>query len=334
MERTIPIIDISPLLQNTPDKFKVAQGMHEACKNYGFFYITGHGIDPRLEENLENQSRQFFSLPLEEKQKISMQFGGRAWRGFFPLGDELTSGKPDMKEGIYLGAELSPDHPLVQAETPLHGPNLFPENIPGFKETILEWISEITKLGHKLMAGIALSLDLDENYFESIFSPDPLPLFRIFNYPALDKAQVEERGSWGVAEHTDYGVLTILKQDTLGGLEVKSQGEWIQAPPIPGTFVCNIGDMLDRVTGGLYRSNPHRVRSPTNTVDRISFPLFFDPNFNARVNVIEKLNNSNVQDDEASRWDKSSVHAFEGTYGDYLLNKVSKVFPELKRKML
>jgi isopenicillin N synthase-like dioxygenase len=154
-------------------------------------------------------------------------------------------------------------------------------------------------------------------------------LFRIFNYPP------PPAGSelWGVGEHTDYGLLTILLQDDAGGLEVKSGKSWIAAPPIPGSFVCNLGDMLDRMTRGIYRSTPHRVRNPAPR-DRLSFPFFFDPNFFAKVGPIDLPSGETAPDDRAQRWDKSSVHAFSGTYGDYLLGKVGKVFPELIGKVL
>ena len=134
----------------------------------------------------------------------------------------------------------------------------------------------------------------------------------------------------GVGEHTDYGLLTLLRQDTVGGLEVKGPAGWIAAPPIAASFVCNIGDMLDRMTGGLYRSTPHRVRLNASGRDRLSFPLFFDPDLDARIEPIR----SAAIDDRASRWDGASVHAFAGTYGDYLLAKIGKVFPELHRTVL
>ena len=137
--------------------------------------------------------------------------------------------------------------------------------------------------------------------------------------------------SWGVGEHTDYGLLTILKQDDSGGLEVKTRTGGAEAKPIPCSFVCNIGDMLDRMTGGVYRSTAHRVKSPPEH-DRLSFPFFFDPNFNSEVKKI-KLNVS-PEDDRNERWDRVSVHLFSGTYGDYLLSKVSKVFPQLRRELL
>lgn len=329
----IPIIDISELVANSSRKYEVATQINVACKEYGFFYVSGHGVSEKLQDKLIDLSRQFFSQPLQVKQKIRMEVGGRAWRGYFPVGGELTSNKPDIKEGIYFGAELDERHPLVLQRTPLHGPNIFPEDIPQFKETVLDYIDTMTQLGHAIMRGIALSLSLDEDYFAGLYTKNPLPLFRIFNYPARDTLATD--GSWGVGEHTDYGILTILKQDDLGGLQVKSKSHWIEAPPVEGTFVCNIGDMLERMTSGLYKSTPHRVRSPTKRQDRLSFPFFFDPNFHTEVKPIESIKSAaGIVDDSDSRWDESNVFDFNGTYGEYLLKKVSKVFPQLRENVL
>jgi isopenicillin N synthase-like dioxygenase len=328
METEIPIINISALIENTNEKKKVAELIGEACRKYGFFYIIGHGVDESLQLRLNQLSEEFFELPIEEKMKIKMENGGIAWRGYFPVGNELTSGKPDMKEGIYFGEELNDENLLVKKQTLLHGANLFPTQIAEFKETVINYMKKITQIGHKLMQGIALSLDLDEDYFYQRYTATPLQLFRIFNYPAT---QNDDPAIWGVGEHTDYGLLTILKQDNCGGLQIKTKFQWIEAPPVDNSFICNIGDMLDRMTGGLYRSTPHRVKRQT-IKDRLSYPFFFDPNFFAEIKQIEGI--KLLSDDQDERWDKASVHQFSGTYGEYLLNKVSKVFPELRRKVM
>jgi isopenicillin N synthase-like dioxygenase len=285
-------------------------------------------VDEGLQRRLCALSRLFFAQPEETKLRIAMDRGGRAWRGYFRVGDELTSGKPDQKEGLYFAAELAADHALVRAGTPMHGPNLFPDQPPGFRETVLDYMAALTRLGHRLMAGIALSLGLEESYFADRDTAEPLTLFRIFNYPPPRDPEL-----WGVGEHTDYGLLTILLQDDVGGLEVRSRSCWVPAPPLPGSFVCNVGDMLDRITRGLYRSTPHRVRNPS-TRGRLSFPFFFDPGFFTRVQPIDLPAELIPPDDQAERWDQTSVHAFEGTYGDYLLNKVGKVFPQLRQTVL
>ncbi|MDF5706343.1 MAG: 2-oxoglutarate and iron-dependent oxygenase domain-containing protein [Nostoc sp. S4] len=146
----IPIVDISSaLVSKTGERHTVASEIKRACCEYGFFYIVGHGIDENLQQRLELLSRQFFAQDLETKLKIRMTLGGKAWQGYFPVGCELTSDKLDQKEGIYFGGELGEQHPLVQNDTPMHGSNLFPSNIPLFRETVLEYMEAITQLGHK-----------------------------------------------------------------------------------------------------------------------------------------------------------------------------------------
>jgi isopenicillin N synthase-like dioxygenase len=326
----VRVVDIGPLLDGGNSR-RVADEIRQACRECGFFYVTGHAVDQTLQQRLETLSRQFFAQPLETKMAIRMALAGPAWRGYFPVGQELTSGKPDLKEGIYFGAELSDDHPLVRAGTPLHGRNLFPHDMPEFRDVVLAYIDAMTRLGHTLMAGIALSLGLEQTYFAERYTGDPLTLFRIFNYPPDRSADAPEP-QWGVGEHTDYGLLTILKQDDAGGLEVKSQARWIPAPPIADSFICNIGDMLDRMTGGLYRSTPHRVRNVARR-DRLSFPFFFDPSVAARIQPIVLPDAHAIAADREERWDHASVHDFSGTYGDYVIAKVSKVFPQLFRSV-
>jgi isopenicillin N synthase-like dioxygenase len=323
----IPVIDVSEPIAGRSSRLSVAEQLGEACRESGFFYVVGHGVDEALQIRLREMSREFFAQPMAEKLAIRMALGGRAWRGYFRVGDELTSGKPDQKEGLYFGAELAADDPRVVAGTPLHGPNLFPSRPEGFRETVIEYMTALTALGHRLMAGLALSLGLEESYFADHGTREPLILFRIFSYPPP-----ADPALWGVGEHTDYGLLTILLQDDAGGLEVKSRSRWILAPPVPGSFVCNIGDMLDLMTGGRYRSTPHRVRNAAPR-DRLSFPFFFDPNFFAPVRPITLPAQSEAQADQ-ERWDHANIHVFRGTYGDYLLGKISKVFPELREAVL
>ena len=172
------------------------------------------------------------------------------------------------------------------------------------------------------MEGVSLSLGLDADWFARTYTAEPTVLFRIFHYPASGAAD-----AWGVGEHTDYGLLTLLAQDRFGGLQVKAPGGWIEAPPIEGALVCNIGDMLERLTAGRYKSTPHRVKNVSGH-DRLSFPLFFDPDFCAPIQPLPVAAET-LAADRAERWDRASVHEFEGTYGDYLLGKVGKVFPAL-----
>lgn len=321
----LPVVDVSALRLGS-DPSDVARKLGEACRAAGFFYVTGHGVDADVLARLERASARFFAEDLESKLAFRMELGKRAWRGYFPVGGELTSGTPDLKEGLYFGAELAADDPRVLAGKPLHGPNLFPRT-PGLRQAVLETLEAMTQLGRTIAEGLSLSLGLERSYLDTHYTADPLILFRVFHYPALDPRQDES--AWGVGEHTDYGLLTILHQDDAGGLEVKTPAGWVAAPPVPGAFVCNLGDMLDRLTGGLYRSTPHRVRN-TSGRGRLSFPFFFDPNMDAQLQPIRPAD----ADDASARWDGASVHAFEGTYGEYLLAKVSKVFPALGEEVL
>jgi isopenicillin N synthase-like dioxygenase len=171
----------------------------------------------------------------------------------------------------------------------------------------------MTALGRRLCALLAIPDDL---------VADPTVLFRIFRYPPSPP----DDAGWGVAEHTDYGLLTILRQDHHGGLEVRTAaGDWLTAPPIPGSFVCNVGDMLERLSGGRWRSTPHRVRH-TGEGDRLSFPFFFDPSWDAPVPPVSGT--------PVERWDGADLFAVRGSYGEYLLSKVAKVFPDLGETVL
>ena len=321
----VPLIDIAGLRGCADSKLSVARAIGRACREVGFFYVSGHGISLDLQNKIEALSRDFFAQSHDIKMRIAMAKAGRAWRGFFPVGVELTSGLPDIKEGIYFGQELSDRHPAVIAGKPMHGANLFPAEPSDLRTVVLTYMDEMTALGHALMGALSLSLGLEENYFHERYTKDPLLLFRIFHYPVPDLSQQHQ---WGVGEHTDYGVLTILKQDACGGLEVKTKTGWTPAPPVENTFVCNIGDMLDRMTGGLYKSTPHRVRNASGR-NRLSFPFFFDPGFESVVQPLPVVDRERVKDDSTERWDKANVHAFSGTYGQYLLSKVRKVFPEI-----
>lgn len=325
----LPLVDVSALLD--PDaapesRTRVGGAIDAACRDTGFLLVTGPGVDPPLRDDLELLCREFFALPERTKAEIAMARGGLAWRGWFPVGAELTSGEPDRKEGVYFGTELPSADPRVEARTPLHGPNLFPAEPAGLGPVVLQWMEQVTALGQAVLSGIALGLGLDGDWFRQHLTADPTVLFRVFHYPPGDSE------SWGVGEHTDYGLITLLAQDHHGGLQVRSHETWIDVPPDPYVFVVNIGDMLERMTRGGYRSNPHRVRNLSGA-DRLSFPLFVDPSWNATVTPLPDAAFRDVPDDGRDRWDGQSVHAWDGVYGDYLTAKVAKVFPELAAEL-
>lgn len=305
----LPVIDLAA--EDAPARIE------EACRDTGFFYVANHGVPRRLRDDLDRAARAFFSLPDNEKREIEMAGGGKAWRGWFPVGAELTSGEQDRKEGLYFGAELPADHPL-----PLHGPNLFPSRVPELRDLVLSYVDELTKVGQRVLRAVALSLGLPAGYFATGYTANPTVLFRIFHYPPAPEGDP----GWGVGEHTDYGLLTLLLQDDNGGLQVHTPNGWFDAPPLPDTFVCNIGDMLERLTNGWYRSTPHRVRN-TSGRDRLSFPFFLDPDFTQAVPPLP--DRAATTTDGRRRWDGASPLLFDGTYGEYLTAKVAKVFPDL-----
>jgi isopenicillin N synthase-like dioxygenase len=294
----------------------------EACEAVGFFYVAEHGVDRALEHRLERDSAAFFGLPLADKQRIAMARGGAAWRGYFPVGGELTSGVPDLKEGLYFGDELAPGDP--RAGWPMHGANLFPDEPRRLREVVPAYMQAQERIGQRVLRALAMSLGLDPAYFATHLTHRPTNLFRIFHYPPAGA----DPAAWGVGEHTDYGLLTLLKQDDRGGLEVKTAAGRIDAPPIAGTLVCNLGDMLDRLTGGRFRSTPHRVRNRSGA-SRSSWPFFLDPAFDAQVAPLPGAQVRPAALDAAERWDRASVHTLSGTYGDYLRAKVARVFPAL-----
>jgi isopenicillin N synthase-like dioxygenase len=323
----LPVIEMTAGRWST-DRDAIARDIDVACRDTGFFYVVGHGVPTELQNRVETLSREFFALSEAEKSAVAMSHGGRAWRGWFPVGGELTSGVPDMKEGFYFGQELRSDDPRVLAGLPMHGPNLFPARPAGLCDAVLEYIDALTDLGHMVLAAISRALGLDDRWFDRHLTADPIVLFRIFHYPPLPDGTAR----WSVGEHTDYGLITILGQDSSGGLEVRGRNGWVAVPPIPDAFVVNLGDMLERMTAGRYRSTPHRVRNTTE-LDRISFPLFLDPAWNAEVLPIPTADPTSIGD-ATDRWDGTSVHDWSGTYGDYLLAKVARVFPLLRDEVL
>jgi isopenicillin N synthase-like dioxygenase len=183
-------------------------------------------------------------------------------------------------------------------------------------------MAAMTDLGQRLLAVLATGLGLEPSWFRTWLTADPVTLFRIFHYPP----HPEGAEGWGVAEHTDYGLLTILGQDGTGGLEVRAvDGTWLDVPPDREALVCNLGDMLEKLTGGRYRSTPHRVRNRTGQ-GRLSFPFFLDPSWDATVPPLELGEDAGPP---PSRWDGADPTLFDGTYGEYLTAKVRLVFPEL-----
>jgi len=241
----LPLVDVAPLLADARDEtavLDVARWLDLACRRFGFVRIIGHGIATERREQLTELASTFFVLPDDIKAEIAMARGGSAWRGWFPAGGELTSGKPDGKEGIYFGDELGPEHPGVASGLPLHGANLFPVEPVRLGDAVFEWMASMTSLGLTVLRTLALGLGLDQHWFDEHITAHPTTLFRIFRYPP----DFGGDDGWGVREHTDYGL-----------------------------------------------------------------PL-------------DVLDNADVSSGARPRWDAADVHAWIGTYGDYLTAKVCR----------
>jgi isopenicillin N synthase-like dioxygenase len=285
----IPLIDIAPFLHgNAPERATVARRIGEACRNIGFFYIVNHGVPAELVARVYAESKRFFDLPATQKAKIAIEKSA-CHRGYFMLGGEnLDPAKQkqagDLKEGIKIGRDLGADHPLVQAKTPLHGPNQWPANLPGWRETMQEYYEAMEALGRQLMRAFALALDLETTYFDRWLN-SPMTTLGPLHYPP-QKGHITE-AQLGAGAHTDYGCLTMLAQDDAGGLQVRNASrQWIDAPPVPDSFVVNIGDMMERWTNGVFTSTRHRVINISGR-ERYSLPFFFDPDYNAEVVCLE-----------------------------------------------
>jgi isopenicillin N synthase-like dioxygenase len=313
----VPVIDLSR--SDAPEQIDLA------CRTVGFFALTGHGVAPQLRRDLIETARRFFALGPDAKARVGLAAGGTAWRGWFPLGDELTSGVPDLKEGFYVGRELPPS-PL-----PLHGPNLWPAEVPELRSTVTAWMQAMEELGQRTLAAMGIGLGVGPDWFRRELTADPTVLFRIFRYPPHPSDAADR---WGVGEHTDYGLLTLLAHDGTPGLEVRTgDGTWVAVDADPELVVCNLGDMLDRLTLGRYRSTPHRVRN-TAAADRISLPFFLDPSWTARVQPLPQPDGWVVPPGRAQRWDRADLTTVDGPYGDWLVAKVRRVFPQLAAAVL
>lgn len=322
MNAGLTVIDISALFSaDAAARNAAAAAIGIAAARDGFFYVTGHGVTPDSVLRLDAEARAFFGLPEAEKSGIAMGHAGPAWRGWFPLGGELTSGLADQKEGLYFGDELAADDPRVQAGWLMHGANLWPERPPGLRAAVEAYVAKTTRAAAAVMEGVSLALGLSADHFAKTYLRRPTVLFRIFRYPPA------KAGGWGVGEHTDYGLITLLAQDRCGGLQVRTDRGWIEVLPIEGTLVCNVGDMLERLTRGRFVSAPHRVLNRSGR-ERLSFPLFYDPDFDA--SMTPAVDQTAPGDRRRPRWDGVDPTAFAGRYGDYLQDKVGKVFPVLK----
>ena len=287
----IPVIDLAPLFDGGDEGLKqVAGEIGAACRGIGFFYIKGHRIPETLIESAFSESAKFFAQPETEKRK-ALYSAATGNRGFIPMkGESLDPGKPaDVKEAFNIGLDLAANDPEILAGTKFRAVNLWPER-PEFRSTMLAYFNAVWALGRTLHRAFAMEMGVEPDFFEDKLDR-PLATLRLLHYPPQPDAL--EADQLGAGAHTDYGCVTILATDQVGGLEVRTRdGEWVAAPYIEGAYVCNIGDCLMRWTNDTYVSTPHRVVSPPGR-ERYSIAFFLDPNPDALVECLPTCRDEN-----------------------------------------
>jgi len=278
LSTTLPLIDISGM--HSPDPVRraaVGRELRAACESRGFFYLCNHDIPAALTAQVFDYSERFFAQPIDARIALDKAHS-RCNRGYEPLrAQTLEAGAPpDLKEGFYIGIELDEDDPRVRSGKFNHGPNQWPADLPGFRSTMEAYFSACYTLGALVMRGLALSLGLPEAHFDE-FTADASATLRLLHYPP--QPPNPEPGEKGCGAHTDFGAITLLLQDEAGGLQVRDTetGQWIDAPPVPGAYVVNIGDLIARWTNTRYRSTEHRVINASGR-ERYSVPFFFTGN--------------------------------------------------------
>ena len=274
----IPVLDWSRFAGGTDMDGFVAD-LGKAARGPGFFLLSGHGVSEALVADVFAQADTFFALPEAQKAPLSI-LNNPHNRGWAQMGSESldeTSGQVDKKEAFNIGLDLSADDPRVLSGEPFRGVNLWPD-LPGFKETLLQYFDSVQNLGVSLHKAVARDLGLAEDHFAPSFSA-PMSTLRLLSYPASAGEGI------GAGAHTDYGAVTLLMTDGEPGLQVQPRGgDWIDVPHVAGAYVVNIGDCLMRWSNDIYASTPHRVLAPKKSRKSIAF--FLDPNPDAVVSAL------------------------------------------------
>ncbi|WP_142058630.1 isopenicillin N synthase family oxygenase [Pseudarthrobacter sp. B4EP4b] len=284
----IPVLDLATARQSDGSfNPEFIEQLRHAAHHVGFFQITGYGASPGQPERLLDLIRRFFALPLEERMKLDNRLSPH-FRGYTRMGTEVTQGRADAREQIDYSPEREPvrDYPDDKPYWLLQGPNLWPEDsFPELKPAAMEWAELMSRVGMELLRAIAVSLKLPEDYFDEPFQGSPAWMGKLVHYVG---GVVEAAGDQGVGSHADYGFVTLLLQDDIGGLEVLPPGasEWAPVEPIPGALVVNLGEMLEVATEGYLVATIHRVQAPPPGVDRYSVPFFWSPRLDAVIDPV------------------------------------------------
>ncbi|MCC7046606.1 MAG: isopenicillin N synthase family oxygenase [Alphaproteobacteria bacterium] len=276
----IPVIDMAPLIDGGIDqRRRVAAEFRRAAAEVGFFYVKNHNVAQPVIDRALDGARRFFALPDEAKNQVRV----RDWhRGFLKVGQAkmYDDAKADLKESFIYGLEIAADDPDFRAGNLMVVPNRWPAAMPDLRDALYLYFTQAMECGRTLLRGFALGMDLPEDSFVSRWRKS-ISRGAALYYPPQPPNLGREQ--FGVAPHTDFGVLTVLWQDDSGGLQVlNKQKQWVTAHPIPGTLVVNVGDLLARWTNDGFASTPHRVVNTTGHA-RYSMPVAVDPDHDTLV---------------------------------------------------
>ena len=252
--------------------------LRDACHGPGFCYLVGHGVPAVLDAAVMAAAREFFALPLGDKRALAIASSPH-FRGYTVLGDERTKGVSDWREQLDVG----PEEPALRApgEPPwrrLRGPNQWPARLPAMQPTVLAWMAAMDRVGLAVLRALALGLGQPLDYFDGFVLPRGDPHLKVMRYPVQPR---DADTGQGVGMHHDSGLVSFVLQDDVGGLQVALDGDLVEATPKPGTYVMNLGEMLQAATGGYLRATTHRVQSPPSGRERLSVAYFFHPRLDA-----------------------------------------------------
>lgn len=282
-----PVLDIRRFAGNAADRQLFLNELRSAARRFGAFYVTGHGVDGKLLDEAFVLSRRFFDLPEREKLAIDMA-NSPHFRGYTRVGWERTRGLADWREQIDIGSErpVLPTGPDAPAWARLQGPNQWPESLPELRPSVLRLQDELTVAVRDLLRAVALSLGQDEDQFDHLLGQVPTQLVKLIRYPGRDAEEGEQQGQ-GVGPHKDSGLLTLVLQHERGGLQIETEDGWLDVEPIPGTFVVNVGELLELASDGYYRAGVHQVVSPPAGDERLSVAFFLGAQLDSRIPVFD-----------------------------------------------